>query len=154
RAHQAQHGDVRLRGDAASEGLTYFHSHGRLCAGHEGCKTGLPTARNRLPNTRPIPKAKRRQIDLANCSLYRRGKGQMVRNSREGFPMRKSLAAMLGAAALFATTAIANAQGTVKIGLIMPFSGQFADTAAQMDNAIKLYIKEHGDTVAGKKIEL
>ena len=36
----------------------------------------------------------------------------------------------------------------------MAYSGQFADTAAQMDNAIKLYIKQHGDTVAGKKIEL
>src|SRR5213594_1909660 len=46
------------------------------------------------------------------------------------------------------------AQSTVKIGLIMPYSGQFADTAAQMDNAIKLYIKQHGDTVAGKKIEV
>jgi branched-chain amino acid transport system substrate-binding protein len=68
--------------------------------------------------------------------------------------MRKSLAALLGATALLATTALANAQQTVKIGLIMPFSGQFADTAAQMDNAIKLYMKEHGDTVAGKKIEL
>jgi branched-chain amino acid transport system substrate-binding protein len=68
--------------------------------------------------------------------------------------MRKSLAALLGAAALFATTALANAQQTVKIGLIMPFSGQFADTASQMDNAIKLYMKEHGDTVAGKKIEI
>jgi branched-chain amino acid transport system substrate-binding protein len=36
----------------------------------------------------------------------------------------------------------------------MPYSGQFADTATQMDNAIKLYMKQHGDTVAGKKIEL
>jgi branched-chain amino acid transport system substrate-binding protein len=48
----------------------------------------------------------------------------------------------------------ANAQDSVKVGLIMPYSGQFADTAAQMDNAIKLYMKQHGDTVAGKKIEL
>ena len=47
----------------------------------------------------------------------------------------------------------AQAQGTVKIGLICPFSGQFADTAAQMENGIKLYVKEHGATVAGKKIE-
>ncbi|PYN90544.1 MAG: ABC transporter substrate-binding protein [Candidatus Rokuibacteriota bacterium] len=46
------------------------------------------------------------------------------------------------------------AQPTVKIGLIMPYSGQFADTAAQMDNAIKLYLKQNGDTVAGKKIEI
>jgi branched-chain amino acid transport system substrate-binding protein len=53
---------------------------------------------------------------------------------------------------LFATTA--HAEGTVKIGVICPFSGQFADTAAQMENGIKLYIKQNGDTVAGKKIEL
>jgi branched-chain amino acid transport system substrate-binding protein len=45
------------------------------------------------------------------------------------------------------------AQHTVKIGLIMPYSGQFADPAAQMDNAIKLYVKQHGDMVAGKKLE-
>jgi branched-chain amino acid transport system substrate-binding protein len=47
----------------------------------------------------------------------------------------------------------AQAADTVKIGLIMAYSGQFADTATQMDNAIKLYVKQHGDTVAGKKIE-
>ncbi len=60
------------------------------------------------------------------------------------------------AAALLAASAAssASAQDTVKIGLIMAYSGQFADTAAQMDNAVKLYIKQHGDTVAGKKIEI
>ncbi len=36
----------------------------------------------------------------------------------------------------------------------MAFSGQFADTSAQIDNGIKLYMKQHGDTVAGKKIEI
>jgi len=46
------------------------------------------------------------------------------------------------------------AQGTVKIGVISAYSGQFADTAAQIDNGIKLYMKQHGDTVAGKKIEI
>jgi branched-chain amino acid transport system substrate-binding protein len=46
----------------------------------------------------------------------------------------------------------AQAQGTVKIGVIMPYSGQFADLATQMDNGIKLYMKQKGDTVAGKKI--
>src|SRR3954463_9999765 len=48
----------------------------------------------------------------------------------------------------------ASAQGTIKIGVISAYSGQFADTAAQIDNGIKLYMKEHGDTVAGKKIEI
>jgi len=47
----------------------------------------------------------------------------------------------------------ASAQGTVKIGIILPYSGQFADGAAQMDNAIKLYVQQNGDTVAGKKLE-
>ncbi|RDV03676.1 ABC transporter substrate-binding protein [Undibacter mobilis] len=63
---------------------------------------------------------------------------------------------LLLAAALLAASAAssASAQGTVKIGLIMAYSGQFADTAAQMDNAVKLYVKQHGDTVAGKKIEI
>jgi branched-chain amino acid transport system substrate-binding protein len=51
-------------------------------------------------------------------------------------------------------TVSANAQDTIKIGFINPYSGQFADTAAQMDNAIRLYMKQHGDTVAGKKVEL
>jgi branched-chain amino acid transport system substrate-binding protein len=68
--------------------------------------------------------------------------------------MRKILIALGGlAAALFAAMP-ANAQQTIKIGLIMPYSGQFADTATQMDNAIKLYMKQFGDTVAGKKIEI
>ena len=57
------------------------------------------------------------------------------------------------ALALLAVPAV-NAQQTVKIGLIMPYSGQFADPATQMDNAIKLYMKQKGDTVAGKKIEV
>jgi branched-chain amino acid transport system substrate-binding protein len=65
--------------------------------------------------------------------------------------MRKAL--ILGLAAVWLAVPPAGAQQTVKIGLIMPYSGQFADTATQMDNAIKLYVKEHGDTVAGKKIE-
>jgi branched-chain amino acid transport system substrate-binding protein len=48
----------------------------------------------------------------------------------------------------------ANAQKTVKVGIISAYSGQFADTANQIDNGIKLYMKQHGDTVAGKKIEV
>src|SRR5215468_2458428 len=56
-------------------------------------------------------------------------------------------------AAAFATSS-AGAQQTIKIGLILPYSGQFADPGAQADNGIKLYMQQHGDTVAGKKIEI
>ena len=48
----------------------------------------------------------------------------------------------------------AQAEDTVKVGLIMTYTGQFTDAATQMDNGIKLYMKQHGDTVAGKKIEI
>jgi branched-chain amino acid transport system substrate-binding protein len=48
----------------------------------------------------------------------------------------------------------ANAQQTIKIGVLLTLSGQFADAAIQMDNGIKTYIKQHGDSVAGKKIEI
>jgi branched-chain amino acid transport system substrate-binding protein len=65
--------------------------------------------------------------------------------------MRKSLLGLSLVLALGATQA--QAQGTIKIGIILPYSGQFADTGTQMDNAIKLYVKQHGDTVAGKKLE-
>src|SRR6202023_4121192 len=58
------------------------------------------------------------------------------------------------AAALLMGLATALAQETVKIGLINVLSGQFADAGTQLDNGIKTYIKQHGDTVAGKKIEL
>ncbi|HEX4552589.1 MAG TPA: ABC transporter substrate-binding protein [Xanthobacteraceae bacterium] len=52
---------------------------------------------------------------------------------------------------LAATPALA--QQPLKIGLIMPYTGQFTDASAQMDDAIKLYVKQHGDTIAGRKIE-
>jgi len=65
--------------------------------------------------------------------------------------MNRPLAAALGALALAASPAIA--QQPVKIGLIMAYSGQFADASSQMDNAVKLYVQKHGDTVAGRKIE-
>src|SRR6187455_3126687 len=66
--------------------------------------------------------------------------------------MRKTFLALNAAAAVVLMADDAQAQ-TVKIGLICPYSGQFADAAAQMDNGIKFYVKEHGDTVAGKKLE-
>ncbi|MGN6310991.1 MAG: ABC transporter substrate-binding protein [Xanthobacteraceae bacterium] len=55
---------------------------------------------------------------------------------------------------LGASVAAAQAQDTVKIGLILPMTGGQASTGKQIDNAVKLYMQQHGDTVAGKKIEV
>jgi branched-chain amino acid transport system substrate-binding protein len=63
----------------------------------------------------------------------------------------------LAVAALVAALSIAfpaDAQEPIKIGIIATYSGQFADTAQQMDNGVRLYMKQHGDTVAGRKIEI
>ncbi len=46
------------------------------------------------------------------------------------------------------------AQDTVKIGFILPMTGQQQSTGKQESAAIKLFMAQHGDTVAGKKIEL
>ncbi len=68
--------------------------------------------------------------------------------------MRKTTLALCVLAAAALAAASAHAQQPLKIGVILPFSGQFADGATQMDNAIKLYVQQHGDTVAGRKIEI
>lgn len=66
--------------------------------------------------------------------------------------MNRTFAA-LAAAALIGAGA-AQAQDTIKIGIINAYSGQFADPGNQLDAGIELYIAQHGDMVAGKKIEL
>jgi len=48
----------------------------------------------------------------------------------------------------------ASARATIKIGLIASFSGPFADIGNQIEGGVKAYLKQHGDTVAGKKIEI
>jgi branched-chain amino acid transport system substrate-binding protein len=53
-----------------------------------------------------------------------------------------------------ATPIAAHAEDVFKIGLIVPMTGGQASTGKQIDNAIKLYIKKNGATVAGKKIEI
>lgn len=55
---------------------------------------------------------------------------------------------------LFVALPGAHAQDTIKIGVILPFSGQFAHPGTQLDNGIKLFMQQNGDTVAGKKIEV
>ena len=46
------------------------------------------------------------------------------------------------------------AQEPVKIGLIVSMTGQQASTGKQIKAAVDLYMKEHGDTVAGRKIQV
>ena len=70
-------------------------------------------------------------------------------------PSRRKVLQGLGAAA--AATAFpryAYAADPLKIGLILPMTGPFASTGRQITAACKLYLQTHGDSVAGRKVEL
>lgn len=58
-----------------------------------------------------------------------------------------ALAGMMGSSVLWA-------QDSFKIGLILPMTGPFASTGKQVEAAARLYMTQHGNTVAGKKVEL
>jgi branched-chain amino acid transport system substrate-binding protein len=64
------------------------------------------------------------------------------------------LLAALATGALALSAAFgAHAQGTVKIAMIAEFTGPFADYGTQIYNGVKTYIRMHGDTFGGKKVE-
>jgi branched-chain amino acid transport system substrate-binding protein len=77
----------------------------------------------------------------------------------EGIAMKRGnhwlQATLLSAAAAgLAVPAPARAEDTIKIGVIAQFSGMFGDFGQQIGNGIETYVREHGDHVAGKKIEI
>ncbi|MDB5934354.1 MAG: transporter substrate-binding protein [Massilia sp.] len=68
--------------------------------------------------------------------------------------MKKKIGSALAMTAALFVAPLAQAQDTIKVGLIAPFSGPFADYGKQMEGGIKAYMAHHGGTVAGKKVEL
>ncbi len=67
---------------------------------------------------------------------------------------RRYLFSIFVSALACAAASGASAQETVKIGFILPMTGQQQSTGKQEAAGIKLYMAQHGDMVAGKKIEL
>jgi branched-chain amino acid transport system substrate-binding protein len=69
--------------------------------------------------------------------------------------LRRLMMAALAAALAPLAAGHALAQGTVKIGLSIPMTGAgFNAVGRQINAAVRLYMAQHGDIVAGKKIEL
>jgi len=66
----------------------------------------------------------------------------------------KSLILGLTAAVFGLFTAAALAQDTVKVGALLPMTGPQQSTGVQVFAGIRLYMEQHGDTVAGKKIQV
>ena len=69
-------------------------------------------------------------------------------------PKRSLLKAAIGA--LVASLALPGfAQtGPIKIGLILPMTGQSASTGRQIDAAVKLWIAQNGNKIAGRTVEV
>jgi len=68
--------------------------------------------------------------------------------------LRAILKAGIATAAILAASAALGDDDTVTIGLILPMTGQQASTGKQEQAGAQLYIQQHGDSVAGKKISL
>lgn len=49
---------------------------------------------------------------------------------------------------------VASAQEAMKIGLVMPMTGVLAPVGKQAVAGARLYMAQHGDTIAGRKVEL
>jgi branched-chain amino acid transport system substrate-binding protein len=70
---------------------------------------------------------------------------------------RPIVAGCLAIATFAAGAAIAQNAATpdaIKIGIVIPMTGTSAAVGREISDAAKLYVAQHGDTVAGKKIEL
>jgi branched-chain amino acid transport system substrate-binding protein len=67
---------------------------------------------------------------------------------------KRSINSIVGAVALTLSGAIHAAEPPIKIGVMMPYSGPSASTGQHLDNGFKVYMQQHGDTVAGRKIEI
>src|ERR1700744_2775451 len=65
---------------------------------------------------------------------------------------RQSILIGIAAAALGCTAA--QEQSTVKVGALLQMTGPQQSTGVQIAAAMRLYQAQHGDTVAGKKIEV
>jgi len=68
--------------------------------------------------------------------------------------LSRDIVRAVGLAISIAAASSANAQDVVKVGMVMPMTGGFAAAGLQILAGARLYMKQHGDMVAGKKIEL
>jgi branched-chain amino acid transport system substrate-binding protein len=66
----------------------------------------------------------------------------------------RSLVATLLTIVLTFPTGQGRAEDVVKVGIVMPMTGSFAAAGRQVLAGIRLFTLQHGDSVAGKKIQL
>ena len=68
---------------------------------------------------------------------------------------KRNFLSLIAGVGLTAIASLTHAQdNSFKVGLILPMSGPFAATGKQLESAARLYMAQHGDTVAGRKVVL
>jgi branched-chain amino acid transport system substrate-binding protein len=78
-----------------------------------------------------------------------------MKSQRENAMRRRQF--VTGSLALAASTAVirrAAAEDVIKVGIVLPMTGTVAAAGREIDAAVKLYMAQHGDTVAGRKIQV
>jgi branched-chain amino acid transport system substrate-binding protein len=68
--------------------------------------------------------------------------------------LRRQLVAAAFLSAVLFTAGSASAQDTIKVGIVQSLTGQLTAVGKQVMGGVNLYVQQHGNTVAGKKIEL
>ena len=72
-----------------------------------------------------------------------------------GHSLKITLGLVVACAASIAWAATPAADtGPIKIGLILPMTGQSASTGRQIDAAVKLWMAQNGSTIAGRAVEV
>ena len=71
-----------------------------------------------------------------------------------GIPSRMGIMVLLCGMLTLAAGQAHAAGSTIKVGLVLQMTGPFTEAGRESINAVKTYMSQHGDTVAGKKIEL
>jgi branched-chain amino acid transport system substrate-binding protein len=69
-------------------------------------------------------------------------------------PFLVRLSSLAAATLVLAGGAVQAQEDRFRIGLIAPLTGPFSSTGKQLEAAARLYMAQHGDSVAGKKMEL
>ena len=73
---------------------------------------------------------------------------------KSNWTRRKLLGSALSTLSLACLPLMGVAAEPLKVGLILPMSGPFASTGKQIEAAVRLYQKNHGEIVAGRKVEV
>ncbi|HCN70511.1 MAG TPA: ABC transporter substrate-binding protein, partial [Pusillimonas sp.] len=73
---------------------------------------------------------------------------------KKRFFLRTLVGAMAVAVIGFQAPQVNAAEEPFKVGLIVPMTGAFASTGRQVYAGAQAYMDQHGDTVAGRKVEI